>query len=112
MTKLKDRFCKPSNARTALVLGEQLSNNLKELNHPWTINSVGHLEGVFTFQSFADAMNFANKLAQIAEAENHHPDLHIRWGQCRVEIWTHVIGGLSESDFILAAKSEAAYPII
>lgn len=58
----------------------------------------------FIFKNFADAMLFANKIAAIAEQENHHPDLTVKWGSVRVELSTHSIGGLSENDFILAAK--------
>jgi 4a-hydroxytetrahydrobiopterin dehydratase len=53
-------------------------------------------------------MNLANAIAEIAEAEQHHPDLTVRWGACEVEIWTHKIDGLTESDFVLAAKIERA----
>jgi 4a-hydroxytetrahydrobiopterin dehydratase len=61
----------------------------------------------FKFKDFSNAMSFANKVAEIAEAEAHHPDLTVAWGMCSVEIWTHKINGLTESDFILAAKIEA-----
>jgi 4a-hydroxytetrahydrobiopterin dehydratase len=53
-------------------------------------------------------MNFANRVARIAEEEGHHPDLRVSWGKCVVELWTHAINGLSENDFILAAKVEEA----
>lgn len=53
------------------------------------------------------AMTLANKIAEIAEQEGHHPDLHIRWGELRVEIWTHAVNGLTENDFILAAKIDS-----
>ena len=58
----------------------------------------------FTFKNFAQAMEFANKITPIAESEGHHPDLSIGWGRVEVELTTHAIGGLSENDFILAAK--------
>ncbi len=61
----------------------------------------------FKFKDFAEAMVFANKIAPIAEAEGHHPDLAIGWGKTAVELTTHAIGGLSENDFILAAKIDA-----
>jgi 4a-hydroxytetrahydrobiopterin dehydratase len=51
----------------------------------------------------------ANRLAEIAEEEGHHPDLHISWGKCRVEVWTHKVSGLTESDFYLAAKADRAF---
>ena len=67
------------------------------------------LERTFEFKDFAAALAFANKVGVIAEKEAHHPDLHVRWGACVVEIWTHKINGLTESDFILAAKIDRAH---
>jgi 4a-hydroxytetrahydrobiopterin dehydratase len=67
------------------------------------------LERAFEFKGFAPALAFANSVGEIAEKEGHHPDLHVRWGSCTVEIWTHKINGLTESDFILAAKIDRAY---
>ncbi len=58
----------------------------------------------FTFKNFADALAFANKIGAIAEEEGHHPDLTVSWGKVGVHLSTHAIGGLSENDFILAAK--------
>ena len=58
----------------------------------------------FTFNNFVEAMEFANKITPVAESEGHHPDLSIGWGRVEVELTTHAIGGLSENDFILAAK--------
>jgi len=106
---LKDRSCAPSTTETPLIVGDELKTYLGQLHHSWSVTPDNHLEGKFTFTNFVKAMNFANELTKIAEAEDHHPDLHIRWGECRVEIWTHTIGGLSESDFIFAAKSESVY---
>lgn len=61
----------------------------------------------FKFKDFRSAMEFANKIADIAEAEGHHPDLFVSWGKVGIELWTHKIGGLSENDFIIAAKIDA-----
>jgi 4a-hydroxytetrahydrobiopterin dehydratase len=62
------------------------------------------IERTFKLPDFVTAMDFANKITNIAEAENHHPDLHISWGKVRVELSTHSVGGLSRNDFIVAAK--------
>ena len=62
------------------------------------------LEKTYNFPNFVEAMKFANRIANIAEEENHHPDLHISWGKVRVELTTHAINGLSANDFIVAAK--------
>ena len=82
---------------------------LRELDDGWRLNPDGHLERTYAFRNFADAMAFANKVAGIAEKEGHHPDLHIAWGKCKAEIWTHKIRGLTESDFYLAAKADRAF---
>ena len=68
------------------------------------VEGVKRLDRIFAFHDFLEAMKFVNKVADVAEAEGHHPDLHIHWNQVRVEIWTHKINGLHENDFILAAK--------
>ena len=82
---------------------------LRELDDGWHLNSEGHLERVYRLQNFAQSMALANKVAGIAEAEGHHPDLSIAWGKCKVEIWTHKISGLTESDFYFAAKADRAF---
>ncbi|WP_322497940.1 4a-hydroxytetrahydrobiopterin dehydratase [Candidatus Cyrtobacter comes] len=82
---------------------------LSELQSEWLVNELGHIYKSYKFPNFIDAMNFANKIAEIAEQEDHHPDLAISYGQCIVEIWTHKINGLTESDFILAAKIDGIH---
>ena len=68
------------------------------------IEGVDALERKFTFKDFAEAMAFVNKVAELAEKEGHHPNFDIRWNKVRLTLWTHAIGGLSENDFIVAAK--------
>lgn len=82
---------------------------LRELGDGRQVNGDGHLERTYKFRNFRQAIALANKVAEIAEAENHHPDLYIAWGQCRVEVWTHKIEGLTESDFFFAAKADRAF---
>ena len=60
----------------------------------------------FKFKNFEESLNFVNNVGQIAEEENHHPDISFGWGYCKIKIFTHAIKGLAESDFILAAKSD------
>ena len=88
---------------------ERARELLAELDSGWALNAAGHLERRFGFGNFVEAMDFANRVTEIAEAENHHPDLHIAWARCMVEIWTHKIQGLTESDFVFAAKADRAY---
>ncbi len=70
----------------------------------WTVVRGHHLERTFTFPDFASALAFTNRIGAVAEAEGHHPDIHLAWGRVAVTIWTHAIDGLTESDFVLAAK--------
>jgi 4a-hydroxytetrahydrobiopterin dehydratase len=70
----------------------------------WTVVGEHHLERVFKFPDFRSALDFVNRIGQVAEAEQHHPDLELGWGRVGVKIYTHKIDGLVESDFILAAK--------
>jgi 4a-hydroxytetrahydrobiopterin dehydratase len=109
MIELADKPCIEGTANTPPVRGEQAAKLLKELGGGWKIGDTGHLEKTFVFKNFVEAISFANQVGDIAEEQRHHPDLHIGWGRCGVEIWTHTIGGLSESDFYLAAKVNRAH---
>ena len=73
------------------------------------MNGDGHIERLYEFKDFAEAMAFVNAVGAIAETEGHHPDLFLAWGRCKVEIWTHKIRGLTESDFYLAAKADRVF---
>jgi len=83
---------------------------LANLHAGWAINSMGHLERVFLVRNFADALSLAVTLGAVAENAGHHPDLLVSYGKLRAEIWTHKIGGLSRSDFVLAAKFDEVVP--
>ena len=77
--------------------------------HRLGAESEGHLQRTYEFADFAAALAFANRVGAIAEEQGHHPDLYVAWGKCGVEIWTHKIDGLTESDFFLAAKVDRAF---
>ncbi len=70
----------------------------------WEVKGEKRIEKTFKFADFRTALSFVNLVGEEAEAQNHHPSLHLSWGKVRVEIWTHAAGGLTESDFVLAAK--------
>lgn len=72
----------------------------------WSLNGKW-ITKEFKFKNFVEAMKFVGRVADIAEQEGHHPDIHIHYNKVRFDIWTHAIGGLSENDFILAAKIDA-----
>jgi 4a-hydroxytetrahydrobiopterin dehydratase len=106
---LADRKCVACKSGDAPLGVDRVEALLRELGSDWRVDELGHLERVYPFPDFAGALAFANRVGAIAEEEGHHPDLHVAWGKCRVVIWTHAIGGLSESDFILAAKADRAF---
>jgi 4a-hydroxytetrahydrobiopterin dehydratase len=105
---LADQKCIPCRGGVPPMERSRADELLRELEPGWKLNGEGHLERSYRFKNFADAMMFANRVADIAEREAHHPDLHVAWGQCTVEIWTHKIKGLTDSDFFFAAKVDRA----
>jgi 4a-hydroxytetrahydrobiopterin dehydratase len=107
MNALADRRCQPCEAGTSALKGEGLRKLYGQLEG-WTLVNEHHLEKEYRFQDFAAALAFVNRLGEAAEAEGHHPDIYLTWGKVNVTLWTHSIGGLSENDFILAAKADAA----
>ena len=104
-----DRKCVPCRGGVLPMELDRARELLAELDKGWWLNEAGHLERQYGFGNFVEAMDFANRVTEIAEEENHHPDLHIAWARCVVEIWTHKIQGLTESDFFFAAKADRAY---
>ena len=101
---LLNKTCKPCLGDVPPLSIEVTKRLLHELNNDWVIDKSGRLYKEYHFTDFVKAMDFANKVAALAETEGHHPDLTISWGKCIIQIWTHKVGGLTESDFILAAK--------
>jgi 4a-hydroxytetrahydrobiopterin dehydratase len=104
MPKLAEKKCIPCEGGVAPLEGEAVKTIAKELGGEWKVVNEHHLEKEFSFKDFKDALAFTNKVGALAEAEGHHPDIHLSWGKVRIVLWTHKINGLSESDFILAAK--------
>lgn len=106
---LADMECIPCRGGMPPMEMQRAREMLAQLSPGWELSLAGHLERTYPFKNFAQALEFANAVGAIAEAEGHHPDLHIAWGKCKVEVWTHKINGLSENDFYLAAKADRAY---
>ncbi len=106
---LADNKCVPCRGGVPPLPADRVQELLKQLNQGWQLNAAGHLERLYTFKDFAQALAFVNKVGAIAEEEGHHPDLHLAWGKCKMEIWTHKINGLTESDFYLAAKGDRVF---
>ncbi len=104
---LVDRSCVPCRGGVPPLTEAERAPLLAELVG-WEVVGGHHLAKAYRFADFAAALAFVNRVGAIAEAERHHPDLHLAWGRVRVEIWTHKIDGLTESDFVLAAKVDRA----
>lgn len=105
---LAAKHCIPCKGGVPALHGEEL-RRLAEQVPGWQVMEEHHLERQFKFPDFAKALVFVNRVGAIAEAEGHHPDLELAWGRVGVKIWTHKIDGLTESDFILAAKIDQQY---
>ena len=107
--ELADQQCVPCRGGVPPLPRERIEALLKELGAGWALSASGHLLRTYEFVDFAAALKFANRVGAIAEQQGHHPDLHVGWGRCGVEIWTHKIDGLTDSDFYLAAKADRVF---
>ena len=101
---LTKKKCIPCEAGVLPLAKEEAGKLIGQVDDWHLADGATHISKEYTFKNFLDAMSFANKIADIAEQEGHHPDLSIDWGRVGVTLTTHAIGGLSENDFILAAK--------
>ena len=107
MTKedLAQKSCVPCKGDVPPLEGEALESLSKQLPE-WDVVRGHHLRREYTFSNFAKALEFVNRVGEVAEAEGHHPNISFTWGKVDIEIFTHSIDGLTESDFVLAAKIE------
>lgn len=103
---LSKKNCIPCSGKVSTLSAMDVQILLKQLPGDWKINTNAHLEKTYKFKNFQKSMDAANIIANIADKQQHHPDLYISWGKCAVEIWTHACNSLTENDFILAAKIE------
>jgi len=104
MPPLAEKECVPCKGGVPPLKGEELERLRRELKPEWKVLGDHHLEREFKFKNFREALEFTNRVGELAEAQGHHPDIYLAWGQVKVTIWTHKIDGLAESDFVLAAK--------
>ena len=107
MESLSEKHCVPCHGGVPRLAGEEIAPLLAQLDG-WEASDEHHLSKEYEFKNFADALAFVNRVGGVAEAEGHHPDICFGWGYVRLKIYTHAINGLSESDFILAARIDAA----
>jgi 4a-hydroxytetrahydrobiopterin dehydratase len=106
MVDLASKNCEPCEQGAPALKGAELRSLYGQLEG-WNLINEHHLEKEYLFKDFREALAFVNRLGEVAEQEGHHPDVYLAWGKVKVTLWTHSVGGLSENDFILAAKADA-----
>lgn len=106
---LAAKRCVPCRGDTPPLRGEAIRVLRSELDEGWAAVREHHLERTYRFRNFRDALTFTNEVGELAEEERHHPDITLAWGRVGVAIWTHKIDGLTESDFVFAAKCDQIY---
>jgi 4a-hydroxytetrahydrobiopterin dehydratase len=106
MPNLAEKQCIPCQGGTPPLKGEALSTLLEQLAPGWKIVDEHHLTKELEFANFSDALGFVNRVGELAEEQGHHPDIFLAWGKVRLDLWTHKAGGLTESDFVFAAKAD------
>ncbi|MGF1473830.1 MAG: 4a-hydroxytetrahydrobiopterin dehydratase [Rubrobacteraceae bacterium] len=103
MTELSAKTCVPCSGDTPPLEGKELADLSRQLPE-WEVVEGHHLRREFRFKNFREALDFVNRVGEVAEEQGHHPNISFTWGRVEVEIFTHAINGLSENDFILGAK--------
>jgi 4a-hydroxytetrahydrobiopterin dehydratase len=106
MSVLAQETCIPCRSGVPPLKGEELDALKEKLGNGWQIINEHHLEKEYIFADFIQALDFTVKVGEVAENQGHHPDIYLAWGKVKLTIWTHKIDGLTESDFILAAKAD------
>ena len=106
--ELAAKECVPCKGGVPPLQGEALSALQEQLGGDWRVVDEHHLEKEYGFPDFQTALDFTNRVGEMAEEQGHHPDIYLAWGKVKVTVWTHKIDGLTESDFVFAAKSDQA----
>jgi 4a-hydroxytetrahydrobiopterin dehydratase len=104
MSELAQKQCVACKGGIPPLTDHELNRLTRELDAGWQVVHEHHLEREFKFPNFRQALQFTNRVGELAEAQNHHPDIYLAWGKVKLTLWTHKIDGLTESDFIFAAK--------
>ena len=106
MTDLASKNCVPCRGGVPPLAGKELDALSKQVPD-WRVVDGHHIVRLYKFPDFRQALAFVNKVGELAERQGHHPDILLAWGKAEITTWTHAINGLTESDFILAAKIDA-----
>jgi 4a-hydroxytetrahydrobiopterin dehydratase len=103
---LAARECVPCRGGVPPLDDAEIARFVEDLGGEWTVVDGHHLEKEYRFKNFRQALEFVNRVGELAEAVNHHPDIELGWGRAKLTIYTHKIDGLHESDFVFAAKAD------
>ena len=106
MSAFAEKECVACKGGIPPLKGQELASLTAQLAGGWRVVDEHHLEKEYKFKNFREALDFTNKVGELAETQNHHPDIHLAWGKVRLTMWTHKIDGLMESDFVFAAKAD------
>ena len=108
MPNLADKQCVPCKGGVPPLNSEQIAKIAPAVPH-WTVTNDHHIHRAFKFPNFVEALAFVNKVGALAEEQGHHPDILLAWGKAEITLWTHKVNGLTESDFIMAAKIDRLF---
>ena len=108
MSELAEKECIPCRGGVPPLKGKEIAGLQEKLGGGWKVVGEHHLENEYMFKNFRAALDFTDRVGELAEAQGHHPDIYLAWGKVKLTLWTHKIDGLTESDFIFAAKADAA----
>ena len=107
MSDLASMECVPCKGGVPPLAGDELDQMMDRLGGGWQVIDGHHLKKEYKFPDFRSALDFTNRVGELAEGQGHHPDIYLAWGKVEITVWTHKINGLTESDFVFAAKSDA-----
>lgn len=110
MSALAEKECVPCKGGTPALKGAELFRYAEQLHGDWHVVNDHHLEREYKFKNFRDALTFTNQVGELAEKVQHHPDIYLAWGKVKLTLWTHTVDGLTESDFVFAAKVDELKP--
>jgi 4a-hydroxytetrahydrobiopterin dehydratase len=110
MSDLAQKECVPCKGGVSPLKGDDLKALAEQLGGGWRVIDEHHLERESKFKDFRAALDFTNRVGELAESQNHHPDIYLAWGKVKLTLWTHKIDGLTESDFVFAAKVNKLFP--
>ena len=109
MSELAKKSCVPCKEGALPLAGEELKRHFDLLEEGWELIEGKKIKKTYKFKDFKGALHFVDEVGKVAEEEGHHPDIELSYGKATITLWTHKISGLSESDFVMAAKSDVVF---